>query len=441
MTTTSVAAAPSISRALEIHARCAAREAAVIDGDGILTFRELFEQARARAGAYANSTRRVVAIPATSTRHFFVDVAAAWLAGAIPMPLDPRAAAPLREAMIRRTGTTWHDCHGWKAVLCVVGGTYRPLVTGGEAPTDPRKAHAVGLTGQGAALFAAPMYLNGPFEFAVRHLLLGGTVVMLDRFAPARWAQAALTVRPRWVFLAPIQIARLLDGVNPHKMANALVSVDTLLHTSAPCPPELRQRLLDLVEPRVVAEFYGAAAYDGTFTRAHTSHPGAPPIPGADLRIVDAARQVLPAGAVGTIEGRSTTGLSHHWAGTSCADAPVWHTVGDHGHVDDIGRLTVTSVDSVGRAIVGGVNVALARVHAVIAAHPAVLACHVLPTPDSEYGQVVTVRAVTDRPVDPDALAAYCATRLRPAERPRHFHVTGPGHVHDSEDLHDAAAR
>lgn len=113
-------------------------------------------------------------------------------------------------------------------------------------------------------------------------------------------------------------------------------------------------------------------------------------------------------------------------AGAPCTAADAWRTVGDHGTLDSTGRLTVTSVDTTGRAIVGGVNVALGRVHAVIAAHPDVRSCQVIPIPDDTHGQVISARLTTFRPLTAEALHAYCATHLRPAERPRHLHINAP---------------
>jgi acyl-CoA synthetase (AMP-forming)/AMP-acid ligase II len=425
-----------IRRALEEHAHTHGNRIAVVDTHAVLTFGKLWQLARARAAELHARPGTIVAVAAESTAAFVVEVAALWLCGAVPMPLDPKTPLQLRTAMHRRVSTGTHTCQPWKAVLSVVGGTYRPLVTGGEPPTVARKALAVGLGPGGddadrraareMALFASPMHLNGPFEFAVRHLLRGGTIAMLHRFDPHRWVQTATRLQPAWVFLAPIHISRLLDNVPSQQLRAALSSVQTLVHSAAPCPPAVRAGLLDLVAPHAVGEYYGAAEYDGTFARADEDAPGALPISGAQLRVVDAAGRPAAAGTAGVIEGRSVAGLTAHYAGEPCAPAQAWRTVGDHGTLDHSGRLTVTSVNTAGRAIVGGVNVALARVHAVVVAHPAVLSCQVVPICDDAYGQVLTVRVTTDRPLPVEDLNAYCETHLRPAERPRHLHITTP---------------
>jgi hypothetical protein len=58
-----------------------------------------------------------------------------------------------------------------------------------------------------------------------------------------------------------------------------------------------------------------------------------------------------------------------------------------------------------------------------------VLSCQVVPVADGEYGQAISVRATTDGTVSEQALADYCAVRLRPAERPRHIHLAAGDHT------------
>lgn len=402
----------------------------IIDASSMLTFGQLRERAEARAAELGSAPGSIVAVPARSNAAFFVEIAAIWLCGAVPMPIDPRTPLPWGTSLAQGAAADGHTCQPWKVTLSVAGGSYRPLITGGEPPTRPRKAHALGLgtpevaAAGTVALFASPLYLNGPFDFAVRHLLLGGTVAMVERFDADRWIAAATAVRPRWVFLAPIQLARVMDAATADHLRNVLAPVDTLVHSSAPCPPSLRARLLDLVDPHTVADYYAAAEYEGTFARADEPLPAAAPLPGAQLRITDPTGAVAAPGTVGLIEGRSTCGVITHYAGEDCGHAMRWHGVGDRGFLDRRGRLRVTDVNAAGRAIVGGINVALSRVRAVLSAHASVLSCRVFPVSDSEYGHVIVAQVVTDRPVPADDLHAHCAAHLSPAERPRHLRAT-----------------
>jgi acyl-CoA synthetase (AMP-forming)/AMP-acid ligase II len=401
--------------------RCPDRPA-VVDGTTTMTFAELKQAAERHRIVEGTDPAPVQVIPARSSAGFFVEVLAAWLRGRTPMPLPARAPADQLDGITRQLAAISGECRPWKAVTAVSGGRYRPLVTHGEPPTEPRKAEALGLRPGGAAFFASPMHLNGPFEFAFRHLLRGGTVVVAPRFDPAMWVAMTAAHRPDWAFAVPTQMRRLLAAVDLPALRAATTTLELLVHSSEPCPAELWSRFADLLGAERLAEYYGATCYDGTFVRGAAG--GGLPIEGAQLRVVDDRGRPVPPGTVGTIDGRSRAGLVNHEPGM-CRTPACWQTVGDRGRLTTEGRLVLDSVATRGRAIVGGINVALARVEAVLAAHPGLLASDVRAVPDGDYGTVVAVHAYTGDPLlTANAVHAYCAARLSSAERPRHIELT-----------------
>ncbi len=78
--------------------------------------------------------------------------------------------------------------------------------------------------------------------------------------------------------------------------------------------------------------------------------------------------------------------------------------------------------------VTGGVNVPAAMVERVLGGHPGVAACAVVGRPDPEWGQrVVAVVQPTDwsAPPDVEALRAFAADALEPAELPREVVLLG----------------
>lgn len=72
--------------------------------------------------------------------------------------------------------------------------------------------------------------------------------------------------------------------------------------------------------------------------------------------------------------------------------------------------------------IVGGINVALAHVRAVLAAHPAINHCTVSAVPDAVYGHRLTAEVHTQHPtLTAEEIHTYCAVRLAAPERPSRF--------------------
>lgn len=390
---------------------------ALIDSEGARTFGQLHRTAHRRACDLDGCRGLLRPVAARSDADFFVEVFAIWLAGGIPLPLPASGAAMPAEAFSLAPGA---GCEPWKAVVGVHDGLYRPLVTHGERPSVPRKALALGMHPDGRVAISSPLHLNGPFEFAVRQLLLGGTVVICPVFTPEVWVTYVGRHRPTWVFLVPTQLRRLLDSISETTLARATSSVTRLLHSSQPCPPDLRGRLLAVLDAERVAEYYGTAEYDGTLRVGAAD--GGLPIDGVEMRITGPDGAPVPAGTIGTIEARSRVGLSSHSLPGACPLPDAWQTVGDQGHFDGTGRLHLTSVAVSGRVIVGGINVALAHVRAVLAAHPAINHCTVSAVPDAVYGHRLTAEVHTQHPtLTAEEMHTYCAVRLAAPERPSRF--------------------
>ncbi|WP_131787147.1 AMP-binding protein [Protofrankia symbiont of Coriaria ruscifolia] len=411
-----------ITVALDRLARDRRARPAVIDSEGARTFGQLHRDAhhKARDLGGEDCRGRLRPVTARSDADFFVEVFATWLAGGIPLPLPARGAAVSTPDFPRAPAG---GCEPWKAIVGVRDGLYRLLVTHGEPPSVPRKALALGMRPGGRALIGSPLHLNGPFEFAVRQILLGGTVVICPVFTPQVWVTYAGRHRPTWAFLVPTQLRRLLDDAGEAAVAQAASSVDRLVYSSQPCPPDLRGRLLALLGADRVAEYYGTAEYDGTLRVGAAD--GGVPIDGAEIRITGPQRAPVPAGTVGTIEGRSRVGLASHPLPGACPPPDAWQTVGDRGHLDGTGRLHVASVAVPGRAIVGGINVALTHVRGVLAAHPAISDCTVAVVPDAVYGHRLTAHVRTRHPtLTAEEIHAYCSERLAAHERPSHLDLT-----------------
>jgi len=147
-----------------------------------------------------------------------------------------------------------------------------------------------------------------------------------------------------------------------------------------------------------------------------------PPVGGKEVRICDPERGVgSPPGTAGEICVRGPTLFSHYYKQrpVECVDGEGFFHTGDLGRLDERGALHFLGrlKDVIKSA---GVNVAAAEVEAVLLAHPAVAAAHVVGVPDATRGENVAAFVVAQTAVATDDLLAHCRARLASYKVPRH---------------------
>jgi fatty-acyl-CoA synthase len=129
------------------------------------------------------------------------------------------------------------------------------------------------------------------------------------------------------------------------------------------------------------------------------------PLPGVEVRIVDADGRVLPPGEPGEaqVRGRLTPGyLNDDAANAAAFTADGWYRTGDRLMLDDDGA--VAFVDRTGDMIkTSGINVSPAEVEGFLADHPGVREVLVVGAPHPSRDEVVVAFVV---PADPGLTAA-----------------------------------
>lgn len=149
------------------------------------------------------------------------------------------------------------------------------------------------------------------------------------------------------------------------------------------------------------------------------------PMPGNDIRIINAEGRELPRGEVGEIVGRSDFMMVGYHKAPQKTEQASWHDAqgrrfirtGDLGRFDQDGFLFI-----VGRAkdtiISGGFNLYPSDIEAVLQEHPAVLECAVAGIPSEKWGETPIAVAVTDGSVtDAGTLREWANSRLGKTQR------------------------
>ena len=271
-------------------------------------------------------------------------------------------------------------------------------------------------------LACMPLFHVGGLAIVVRSALYGTTIVVHERFDTERVARALAREDITIVSLVPTMLGRLLAVLPeaPRGLRCALVG-------GGPTSPELLARARAGGWP--VAPTYGLteAASQVATAAPEDPAPGAPPLPGTELRILSAHGEPLPAGAEGEIAVRGPQ-LMTGYLGLPEASVRAlrggWLHTGDIGRLDARGRLHVLDRRS-DLVVTGGENVYPTEVEAVLGTHPLVRDAAVIGRSDGEWGQRVValiVPAPGSRP-EPAVLAAHCRERLAGFKVPTRFEL------------------
>ncbi|MEY2570240.1 MAG: long-chain acyl-CoA synthetase [Acidimicrobiaceae bacterium] len=329
---------------------------------------------------------------------------------------------------------------GWRApafIFYTSGTTGRPkgVVHGGLTPDRMELAHQGlmalwGFTADDVHLLGGPSYHAGPGGYAFTTLYAGGTVAIL----PAWDAEDALRTiekhRCTTTFLTPAHFIRLLELPEDVRARYDTTSLRLVIHGGAPCPVNVKERIIAALPHTEVWELYGAS--EGGATRVSPEEwlvrPGTvgKPWPNVEIRIVDADGAPLPVGGEGVIHIKPAAGSTFHYHRDEAKTAAAWHdgafTVGDVGRLDDDGYLYITDriADMVLR---DGVNVYPREIEDVLFTHPAVVDCAVFGVPDERHGEVLVAVVEARHAVDDAGLASHVRAHLADFKCPAHWQL------------------
>ncbi|MFA1538142.1 AMP-binding protein [Actinomadura monticuli] len=282
---------------------------------------------------------------------------------------------------------------------------------------------------EGAHLVSAGMFHGGCQSFYLAALHAGQPLVIMDAFDAEETLRLIQEHRITTGYMVPTQFTRLLRLPPDVRARHDVSSLESIVHSAAPCPREVKQAMLDWWGP-VIWETYGGTEGAATIAKPHhwLARPGTVgrPIRGMTVKILDDDGNELPPGRVGAVYldgGRPA--FSYHRDPEQTAEVyrGTAFTLGDAGHLDEDGFLFI--VDRIKDMIItGGVNVYPAEVEAVLAVHPAVLDSAVVGAPDPEWGEQVRafVQPMPGREPSEELAAeliAYCRERLASHKCPR----------------------
>lgn len=315
-------------------------------------------------------------------------------------------------------------------------GIKRPLPGGpmGTYPDLPGRwlRETLGFVPGDVYLSPAPLYHAAPLAWSMSVHRSGGTSVILRKFE----AEHSLRIMGKhrvthgqWV---PTMFVRMLKLPEEVRLSYDLSSLRHVIHGAAPCPVEVKYRMIEWLGP-ILYEFYSST--EGMGSTAITSEewlrkPGSVgrPVMGTPY-IKDDEGNVLPAGEIGTIWFTGGERFEYHKdPGKTAAsrDSMGGATVGDLGYLDEDGYLFLSDRRP-HLVISGGVNIYPQEIENALVMHPRVADIGVVGVPDRDMGErlvaVVQPASMENLSGLEEELMAYARERLAGFKVPREVQI------------------
>ena len=327
--------------------------------------------------------------------------------------------------------------------------TYPPMGQG--LPGAVPFLRALGLEDGGVYLCPAPLYHAAPLAWSTAAHRLGATVVVMERFDAVQALDLIERYRVTHAQFVPTMFVRLLKLPDAERHRYDHSSLRAVVHAAAPCPIEVKRRMIDWWGP-IVSEFYSATEGIGaTFITApewldHAGSVGKPML--GIAHVLDDGGDELGAGEIGTIWFEGGLPFEYHndpEQTASTTNDRGWATVGDVGYIDDDGYLYLTDRKTF-MIISGGVNIYPQEIENLLVTHPKVMDVAVVGVPNDDLGE--EVKAVV-QPVDWDdagpaleqQLVELCRSRLAAYKCPRSVDFEPELPRHDTGKLYKRLLR
>jgi len=296
-------------------------------------------------------------------------------------------------------------------------------------------AQAYGLKPGIRVAMTGPLYHSATNAYTSQTLRLENDLILLPRFNEEELLQTIEKYRITHMHMVPTMFVRLLQLPEDVRKQYDLSSLECVVHGAAPCPAEVKKKMIEWWGP-IIQEYYGSSEA-GLITSISSAdwltHPGSVGKSLADtaLKICTDGGLELPANEVGEIfiHISKARDFTYHEKPELREEIAMesYITNGDIGYLDDDGFLYICDRKK-DMIISGGVNIYPAEIEGVLSSHPAVKDCAVFGIPNEEYGESIAVALETVAEISEEEVKAYIKSRLASYKVPRvvSFHQSLP---------------
>jgi long-chain acyl-CoA synthetase len=345
-------------------------------------------------------------------------------------PVD-QPAKVAREPIIYTSGTTGKP-----------KGVRRFPMTAPGAIEQMRRAlgSAFGLKDGMRTLVLTPFYHAGPASYlrvAMATMKTNGLVVIHPKFDPEKTLQAIQEYKIDRLWMVPTMFVTLLKLPEDISRKYDVSSLKHIVHTAAPCPVEVKKRMIEWFGP-VVYEFYGSTEVGPVTVTGPEDAIDRPRTVGrvtedSKIVILSESGETLGAGKIGEIAAKNRYFPEFtYWnreADRRALDRGEFVATGDIGYFDDEGFLFLCDRKS-HMIISGGVNIYPAEIESVALEHPKIKDCAAFGIPDEKFGEgiALAVERAPDAELSEAEVASFLKGRVASYKLPKliQFHASLP---------------
>jgi len=281
----------------------------------------------------------------------------------------------------------------------------------------------------GVHLVGSPLYHTAVLVFAGSSLHFGHTVVLMDKWTPESSLGVMQQHKVTTSHMVPTQFHRLLALPDDVRAKYDVSSARHMVHAAAPCPIEIKRRMLDWWGP-CIYEYYAASEGGGTLVTPEQwlKYPGTvgSAWPTSEIRILDDEGKDRPTGEPGTVYMKLGTQDFEYHGDKGKTDAnrrEGFFTVGDIGYLNEENFLFLCD-RKIDMIISGGANIYPSEVEGELLNHPKVGDAAVFGIPDEDWGEQVKAviepaPGISAGPELADEIMAFCRERVAKFKCPK----------------------
>lgn len=286
-------------------------------------------------------------------------------------------------------------------------------------------------SGEDVALVAMPIFHISGSGWGLWSLQHGAKAIVVREFDPQQLLDLLVRHRITKLMIVPTALRIVCD--HPGAAEADFSFLRYICYGGSPMPTDLLRQAIAIFGCGF-AQMYGMTETAGTITGLPPEDHDVDgnermgsvglPLPGVEVRILDAQGNDVPRGQVGEIAIRSPANMAGYFnraqATAETIDADGWLRTGDAGRLDADGYLYLA--DRIKDMIItGGENVYPAEVENALFSHPQVQDVAVIGVPDPKWGEAVRaiVVPVAGTQPDPADIIAWARARVAAYKAPK----------------------